>query len=110
MTEPDLESKGGESRELLIEIRSLIEEARRQTAAAVNIGLTALYWRIGNRIHREVLGKERAAYGEQIVATVSRQLVSDFGRALKRKTCADWLGWSQWPKEDRLAGWHPTDL
>ena len=47
MTEPDLESKGRESRELLIEIRSLIEEARRQTAAAVNIGLTALYWRIG---------------------------------------------------------------
>jgi hypothetical protein len=80
MTEPELEWKGGESRELLIEIRSLIEEARRQTAAAVNIGLTALYWRIGNRIHREVLGEERAAYGEQIVATLSRQLSwSHFG-------------------------------
>jgi hypothetical protein len=29
MTEPELEWKGRESRELLIEIRSLIEEARR---------------------------------------------------------------------------------
>jgi hypothetical protein len=38
MTVPDLESKGRESQELLIEIRSLIEEVRRQTAAAVNIG------------------------------------------------------------------------
>ena len=46
---------------LLIEICTLIEEARRQTAVAVNIGLTLLYWRIGRRIHREVLGSERAA-------------------------------------------------
>jgi len=41
------------------------------------MGLTLLYWRIGQRIHREVLGSERAAYGEQIVVTVSRQLVVD---------------------------------
>jgi predicted nuclease of restriction endonuclease-like (RecB) superfamily len=37
-------------------------------------GLTALYWRIGSRILREVLGNERATFGEQIVATLSRQL------------------------------------
>jgi hypothetical protein len=36
MTKPELELKGGASRELLIEISILIEEA-------VNIGLTALY-------------------------------------------------------------------
>src|ERR1700721_834507 len=60
--------------ELLADIRALIAEARRQTTVAVNMGLTLLYWRIGQRIHREVLGSERAAYGEQIVVTVSRQL------------------------------------
>jgi hypothetical protein len=58
---------------------------RRQTATAVNVGLTALYWRIGNRILREVLGNERAAYGEQVVATLSRQLVADFGRGFESK-------------------------
>ena len=52
---------------------------------AVNVGLTALYWRIGNRILREVLGNERAAYGEQIVATLSRQLASEFGRGFADK-------------------------
>jgi hypothetical protein len=31
-------------------------------------------WRIGNRILREVLRNEQATYGEQIVATLSRQL------------------------------------
>jgi predicted nuclease of restriction endonuclease-like (RecB) superfamily len=85
MTKPEMELRGGESRELLIEIRSLIEEARRQTAAAVNIGLTALYWQIGKRIQQKVLGNERAAYGEQIVATLSRQLVVEFGRGFEEK-------------------------
>jgi len=85
MAKVELELKPGGSRDLLNEIRSLIEEARRQTAAAVNVGLTALYWRIGNRILREVLGNERATYGEQIVATLSRQLVADFGRGFEQK-------------------------
>jgi hypothetical protein len=71
--------------ELLADIRALIAEARRQTTVAVNMGLTLLYWRIGQRIHREVLGSERAAYGEQIVVTVSRQLVVDYGRGYSEK-------------------------
>jgi hypothetical protein len=71
MAKAELEVKPGDSRDLLNEVRSLIEDARRQTAAAVNVGLTSLYWRIGNRILREVLGNERATYGEQIVATLT---------------------------------------
>jgi len=59
---------------LVQDLRRLIADARRQTAAAVDIGLTLLYWRLGDRIRREVLGLERAAYGEQIVATLSQQL------------------------------------
>jgi len=74
MRQRDLDLRSQEPDKLLIEIRTLIEEARRQTAVAVDIGLTLLYWRIGGRIHREVLGSERAAYGEQIVVTLSRQL------------------------------------
>jgi hypothetical protein len=64
MPQRDLDLIGQESPKLLIEIRTLIEGARRQTAVAVNIGLTLLYRRIGRPIHREVLGSERAAYGE----------------------------------------------
>ena len=61
MTQRDLDLKSQEPHMLLIEIRILIEGARRQTAVAVNIGLTLLYWRIGRRIHDELLGSERAA-------------------------------------------------
>lgn len=85
MTRVDLDLKGRESRELLIEIRRLIKEARRQTTVAINIGLTTLYWRVGKRIQQEILGSERAAYGEQIVATLSRQLVTEFGRGFADK-------------------------
>lgn len=73
---------------LLKDVRALIEEARHQTAVAVNAGLTLLYWRLGQRIQTEVLGNERAAYGEQIVATLSRQLVAEYGRGFAEKVLA----------------------
>jgi hypothetical protein len=60
---------------LIEDIRQIIGEARRSVATTVNAGLTLLYWRIGKRIVDEVLGKERAAYGQQIVVSVARQLV-----------------------------------
>jgi predicted nuclease of restriction endonuclease-like (RecB) superfamily len=66
---------------LLDDVRALIDITRRQTATAVNMGLTLLYWRVGRRIGDEVLGGERASYGEQIVVTLSRQLVGEYGRS-----------------------------
>jgi len=85
MTFADLEPQGREPEGLLAEIRGLIEEARRRAAISVNMGLTALYWRIGSSIRREVLKNERASYGEQIVATLSRRLVFEFGRGFEEK-------------------------
>lgn len=64
--------------DLLAELRLLIDEARRSVALAVNAGLTLTYWRIGERINTEVLGGERAAYGEEIVSTLSRQLTAEY--------------------------------
>lgn len=61
------------------DIRNLIEQSRHQVAAAVNAGMTLMYWHIGERINREILGGERAVYGKQIVATVSQQLTEEYG-------------------------------
>ncbi len=49
-------------------------------AQAVNAGLTATYWHIGKRISEDILQNNRAGYGEQIVATLSRQLTEAFGQ------------------------------
>lgn len=38
-----------------------------------------MYWGVGERIRRDVLGERRAAYGKQIVATLSAQLVAEYG-------------------------------
>lgn len=59
---------------LVDDIRQIIDSTRSSVANAVNIGLTMLYWRIGKRIHEEVLLQERDEYGREIVATLSRQL------------------------------------
>jgi DUF1016 N-terminal domain len=54
---------------LLRDIRTLIETARVRAAAAVNSQMVTLYWSIGERIRKDILASERAAYGEQIVHT-----------------------------------------
>jgi predicted nuclease of restriction endonuclease-like (RecB) superfamily len=71
--------------QLLGDIRKLIKETRAGVAAAVNAGLTMLYWRIGNRINQEMLKGKRADYGAEIVSTVSRQLETEYGSGFSEK-------------------------
>jgi len=70
---------------LLAALRQLIAEARQAAAVAVNVEQTMLYWRMGKRIREEVLNHKRAGYGEEIVATLSRQLVLEYGRGFTEK-------------------------
>ncbi len=70
---------------LLGDIRTLIEAARQQVAQAVNAGLVALYWHVGRRIREDILGGERAEYGEQIVSALSAQLTLEYGRGFSRQ-------------------------
>ena len=62
------------SNDLLGDIRLMIEETRSAVAATINAALTILYWKIGKRIHQEILSGDRADYGKQILATLSQQL------------------------------------
>jgi len=48
-------------------------------ARQVNSALAVLYWRVGKRIRQDILKEKRAEYGEEIVATLSTQLVKEFG-------------------------------
>ena len=85
---------------LLPDLRGLIDQARRDAAAAVNAGLAMLYWRVGRRIGQDVLGGQRAGYGEQIVSTVSRQLTLEFGRSFSEKNLRHMLRFAEaWPDE-----------
>ncbi len=66
--------------DLAADVRSMIAQTRDGVARTVNAGMTLLYWRVGKRIHNEILGEDRAEYGKEIVSTLSRQLTSEFGR------------------------------
>jgi len=44
-----------------------------------------LYWRIGQRIHTQVLSGQRAGYGEEVLPTLAEQLVRDYGNSFMEK-------------------------
>ncbi|MDO5567665.1 MAG: PDDEXK nuclease domain-containing protein [Planctomycetia bacterium] len=69
---------------LILDLRKLIDQTRTNVAIAVNNATTLLYWHVGERINREVLNYQRAEYGKQIVATVSRQLQAVYGKGFTK--------------------------
>ncbi|MCM2051113.1 PDDEXK nuclease domain-containing protein, partial [Pseudomonas aeruginosa] len=58
---------------------------RKRAASAVNSELSMLYWRIGQRIHTQVLEGRRADYGEEVVSTLAAQLVKEYGGSFSVK-------------------------
>lgn len=67
------------------ELRELIANSRQRLAATVNAELSQLYWRIGQRLSREVLGGERAQYGTQLMNRLGERLAGEFGRGFEAK-------------------------
>ena len=67
--------------EILSEVASILEEARRAAARSVNALMTATYWAIGWRIVEcEQGGETRAGYGNALVHRLSADLTARFGR------------------------------
>ena len=80
---PDLQTLPADYPELLQKLKEQVRTAQARAAVAVNASLTLLYWSIGDQVRRSVLGTERAAYGERILATLSQDLLAEFGRGFE---------------------------
>ncbi len=88
---------------LLCDLRGLIEETRAHVAITVNAALTMLYWRIGKRINEEILKGERAAYGAEILQTVSAKLMVEHGSSFSEKNLRRMIQFSEvFPDEQIL--------
>lgn len=74
-----------QSNQLLAELRTMIEMSRKRAATAVNSSMVMLYWHIGERIEREILGGKRADYGKQVVHAVCKHLTTEYGRGFAEK-------------------------
>ena len=81
---------------LMQDLQQIIEQARGRVAASANYALTMMYWHIGERINREVLGNQRAEYGKQIVSQVASQLQAEYGgRGFEERTIRRMMKFAQ---------------
>ena len=88
------------NRALLGVLRAMIVQAREGVAQAVDSALTTLYWHIGRRVRADILRHERAAYGQEIVSTLGRQLSVEFGRGFDDKSLRHMLKFAEvFPEE-----------
>src|SRR5262245_47237678 len=71
---------------LIADLRLLIEESRGRVARAIEGAIVWLYWQVGARLRREVVGDGRAAYGEQVVAAVADDLSAAYGRGFGKRS------------------------
>ncbi len=67
------------------QLRELIENTRKRVASVVSEETTQLYWNVGHAINTFVLQGSRAEYGKQIVVSVARQLVAEYGDSFEEK-------------------------
>lgn len=49
------------------DLRGLIDAGRAHVAQTLNAGMVLLYWSVGDRLRREILGEGRAAYSGQLL-------------------------------------------
>lgn len=70
---------------IVSEVKTLLNEARKNVAKQVNSELLITYWNIGRIIvEHEQENKERAEYGKQTIKELSRALTQEFGKGFSR--------------------------
>lgn len=68
------------------EIKQILAQARQKTYQAINSAMVEAYWNIGKKIvEEEQQGKERAAYGKEIIKTISLELCAEFGKGFSER-------------------------
>lgn len=84
---------------LLASLADLLEDARRGSARAVNVIMTATYWEVGRQIVEfEQAGSGRAEYGKQLLARLSEDLSARFGRGFSERNLRSFRSfYSAWP-------------
>ena len=85
------------------DVCQIIESTRIRVAQSVNAELVMMNWKIGIRIHRDVLAGSRAEYGERIVSTLSRQLTAEYGAGFSRQNLFHMVRFAEaWPDEAQV--------
>jgi len=64
-------------------VSEIIENRKRRAQIAANSEVTLMFWEVGQYVNSVILDEKRAAYGKQIVATLSLQLQEKYGKSFE---------------------------
>lgn len=107
----DISAMGAVVENLMTDLCQIIDEARIHVASTANYELTMMYWHIGERINRVVLGNERATYGKQIVPQVATQLQALYGsKGFEIRNVRRMMQFAQQIKEEKIVSQLATKL
>ena len=91
------------SKNYIIEIKQILALARQKSFTAINFAMTEAYWQIGKKIvEEEQHGRERAAYGEEILITLSKELTKEFGEGFSPRSLRDFRQFYRTFKEPEI--------
>lgn len=84
-----------EESNLFKDLKSLIEQGKNQATKAINSALTITYWYVGRRINEEVLCRERAEYGKQVITSLAQKLVVQYGKSFEARNLRRMMQFAQ---------------
>jgi predicted nuclease of restriction endonuclease-like (RecB) superfamily len=70
----------GTNNSLYLQIKEILQNARRRAYSAVNFAMVEAYWLVGKQIVEAQAGNERAEYGDYLIKDLSQKLTNDFGK------------------------------
>lgn len=73
-------------KDLVSEIRSIIETSRSNAVRSVDFCRVQMYWQIGRRIvEEEQGGQARAEYGKSLIKNLAKELEPEFGSGFGKR-------------------------
>lgn len=87
---------------LLSDLRSLIQSARLRISSVAQSTQSLLCWHVGRRLLKDNLQGGRAAYGKQILVTVSRELTAEYGRGFSYAEIARMIQFAQLFSDEKI--------
>lgn len=71
----------------IVEIKSILANARQKAYTSINTAMIEAYWLIGKRIvDEEQGGKDRAEFGKEIIKNISLEHTQEFGKGFSERT------------------------
>jgi predicted nuclease of restriction endonuclease-like (RecB) superfamily len=95
---------------LLTDLRALVNAARQRLAGAANATHTRLCLEVGRRLLRDDLRAGRAAYGQQILATLSQELTAEFGAGFDYSSLTRMARFAEWMTDEQTFAALSTQL